>query len=177
MSLEAAAVAVVGALAAVLWWLQRRGLGPCGAVLPPELRRARLVYAERLFRADGAVSITAKVDRVYRKAACALVLVELKTRTANRVHWSDVIELSAQRVALTAQTGEIVADHAYVLTAHPDSCRTEWHRIRLMAHIDLIALATRRRDLVAGKVEPEPACSPGMCRKCAFVRPCDPPWL
>ena len=175
MSLEAAAVAVVGALAAVLWCLRRRGVGPCGAVLPPELRRARLVYAERLFRADGAVSITAKVDRVYRNAAGALVLVELKTRTANRAHWSDVIELSAQRVALIGQTGEEVADHGYVLAERPDGFRVGWHWVKLMTHADVIGLATRWQELIAGNANPQPACSPGICRNCALVHRCNPP--
>lgn len=175
MKLEAATVVVVGALAVILWWLRRRGLGPCEAVLPPELRRTRLVYAERLFRSAGALPITAKVDRVYRNAAGALVLVELKTRTANRVHWSDVIELSAQRVALIGQTGEEVADHGYVLTERPDGFRVGWHWVKLMTHADVIGLATRRRELLAGKVEPQPTCSPGMCRKCALVHRCNPP--
>lgn len=176
MKLEAATV-VVGALATILWWLRRRGMGPCEAVLPPELRRTRLVYAERLFRSNGAVSITAKVDRVHRNVAGALVLVELKTRTANRVYQSDVIELSAQRVALMGQTEEAVADHAYVLTERPDGRRTGCHRVRLMAHNDLITLAARRQELLASKIEPQPTRSSGMCWKCAFIRRCNPPWL
>ena len=49
----------------VLWW--RLWLRPPEEELPPELRGTRLVYAERLFRSLGPVSITAKVDRVYRK--------------------------------------------------------------------------------------------------------------
>jgi hypothetical protein len=175
MKLESATVVVAGALAAIFWWWRRRGVDPCVAVLPPELRRTRLVYAERLFRSVGAVSITAKVDRVYRNAAGALVLVELKTRTANRAYQSDVIELSAQRVALMAQTGEVVAPHAYVLMESPGVCRTGCQRVRLMAHIDLIALAARRQELFAGKVEPQPTCSSGMCRKCVFVHRCTPP--
>jgi len=175
MKLESATVVVVGALAAIFWWLRRRGLGPCDALLPPELGQSRLVYAERLFRSDGAVSITAKVDRVYRDAAGALVLVELKTRTANLAYWSDVIELSAQRVALMAQTGEVVADHGYVLTERQDGFRVGWHWVKLMTHADVIGLATRRQELLARKVNPQPICLPGMCRKCAFVHRCNPP--
>jgi len=152
-------------------------MDPWVAVLPPELRRARLVYAERLFRSVGAVSVTAKVDRVYRNAAGALVLIELKTREANRTYWSDVIELSAQRVAVMGQTGEAVADHAYVLTDRPDGHRTGCHRVRLKPHNDLITFVARRRELLAGKIEPQPTRSSGMCRKCAFAWPCDPLWL
>ena len=158
----------------VLWW--RLWPRPLEEELPPELRGTRLVYSERLFRSPGPVLITAKVDRVHRKAKGALVLVELKTREVPRAYRSDVIELSAQRVALMAQTGESVADHAYVLTERPDGRRTGCHRVRLMEPVDLIALVARREKLLAGKAEPQPTCAPGMCQKCAFVRPCDPPW-
>lgn len=174
MRIDPAAVIGVGALALVFWWWrcksdQRR------ARLPPELRSACLVYAERLFQSTEPVSISARVDRVYRNAAGVLVLVELKTRETNRTYQSDVIELSAQRVALMAHTGDVVADYAYIVTERPDGLRTGCHQLRLMSHVDVISLAIRRGNLFAGKVEPRSTCSPGLCRKCAFVRPCDLP--
>ncbi len=173
MSLEAFVVIVwVGGLTVAIGWLRWLRLNDAG--LPPELRGARLVYAERLFRSRGPVSITAKADRAYRNAKGALVLVELKTRKANRTYRSDVIELSAQRLALMDQTGERVTDHAYVLTERPDGRRTGCHRVRLMEPVDLIALVAQREQLLAGKVEPQTTCAPGMCQKCAFVRTCDP---
>lgn len=175
MTLEAAAVICVGVLAVVLGLLRRRRPDSPWAGVPLELRRIRPVYAEQLFRSSVMVSITARVDRAYRGEAGALVLVELKTRTRSRVYPSDVIELSAQRLALMGQTGEVVADHAYVLTVGPSGCRTGCHRVRLMADDDVIALVRRREDLLAGKIEPQPACSPGMCRKCSFVRSCSFP--
>jgi len=175
MRLDPATVIGVSALALVLWWWRSRS-DPRRARLPPELRSACLVYSECLFQSTGSVSISARVDRVYRSAAGVLVLVELKTRTAHRAYRSDVIELSAQRVALMAQMGESVADHAYVLTERPDGLRTGCHRVRLMEPVDLNALVARREKLLAGEVEPQPTCAPGMCQKCAFVRPCDPPW-
>lgn len=174
MRLDAVAVIAVGALAVILWWRWRIRYDPHRARLPPELRSAGLVYAERLFQSNGPVSISARVDRVYRNAAGALVLVELKTREAKRTYQSDVIELSAQRLALMEQTGAVVSDHAFVLTERPDGRRTGCHRVRLMTHIDLLALATRRQDLLAGTAEPLAACSPGRCQKCAFVKDCDP---
>ena len=173
MRLDVVAVIAVGALAVILW-CQRKMAGSCEARLPPELEPIRLVYAEQLFRSEGGVLIAAKVDRAYRNAAGMLVLVELKTRAANRVYRSDVIELSAQRVALMTQTGAVVSDHAFVLTERPDGCRTGCHRVRLMELTDLIALAVRRQKLLAGMAEPRPARSPGMCRKCAFVWLCGP---
>lgn len=135
MDLEAVAVVCFVVFVVVLWWhLWPR---PPEEELPPELCGTRLVYAERLFCSLGPVSITAKVDRVYRNAKEALILVGLKTRKANRAYRSDVIELSAQRLALMGQTGEAVADHAYVLTERPDGRRTGCHRVRLMEPVVL----------------------------------------
>ncbi len=85
----------------LLWWRRR-----WSAWLPRELRHAELAYAEKLFRATGPIVLTAKVDRAYRLEGGVLVLLELKTRGFNRPYRSDVIELSAQRVAIMKQTGE-----------------------------------------------------------------------
>ncbi|MDD2881783.1 MAG: hypothetical protein PHQ58_15250 [Rhodoferax sp.] len=174
MRLDALAVIAVGALAVILLWWWRSKSDPRQARLPPELRSAGLVYAERLFQSAGPVSISARVDRVYRNAAGVLVLVELKTRETNRTYQSDVIELSAQRVALMTHTGDVVADYAYIVTERPDGFRMGCHQVRLISHADVIFLAIRRGELFAGKVEPQSTCSSCLCRKCAFVRPCDP---
>lgn len=176
MRLDPAAVIGVGALAVVLWWWRSRS-DPRRARLPPELRSVCLVYAERLFQSTGPVSISARVDRVYRNAAGVLVLVELKTRETNRTYQSDVIELSAQRVALMTHTGDVVADYAYIVIERPDGFRMGCHQVRLMAHADVIFLAIRRGNLLGGKVVSQSTCSPGVCRKCAFVQSCDLPWV
>ena len=95
-------------------WSTHRGSAPARLVLPRELRGARLLYAEQLFRSTGRTAITARVDRAYQVASGEIVLLEFKTRDRNRVFPSDVIELSAQLAAVELQTGEIVAHHAYV---------------------------------------------------------------
>jgi hypothetical protein len=76
---------------------------------PEELRAARLVYAEKTFRADGQPRIIARLDRAYR-VADHLVLVELKNRSIHRTYLSDVIELSAQKLAVEIATGQSVSD-------------------------------------------------------------------
>lgn len=174
---EAAAAVCACALVVALgiWWY--RTSSQCSSGLPPELRSARLVYAERQFRSAGMLQIVAKLDRAYRNAAGDLVLVELKTRAADRVYESDVIELSAQRVALMAQTQEAVAGHAYVFIQRPDGRPMAWHRVKLLEPRDVSALALRRHELLAGMAEPWPSCSPGLCRDCAFVQRCHPPPL
>lgn len=176
MDFETAALSRIVRFVAALW--RQKWSSPFAKAtesLPQELRGARLIYAERLFRSQSPVVITARVDRVYRNAKGKLVLVELKTREANRTYWSDVIELSAQRFALSGQTGEAMADYAYILTERPDGRPTGFHRVKLMATADLIALAMRRQELLAGKTEPEDADFRGVCRECAFVRPCNLP--
>ena len=67
---------------------------------PAALRDAELVYVEKTFRTTSPVPIAAKLDRAYRLPSGQLVLVELKTRWNGGPNLSDVIQLSAQRVAL-----------------------------------------------------------------------------
>lgn len=168
-------IAVVGILAG-LWWWRRRHSRRAGSELPSELRTARMIYAERLFRSTGPVSITARIDRAYRNAAGELVLLELKTQRVSRVYPSDIIELSAQRVAVMAQTRQIVAGHAYVLTERPDGRKGGCHRVGLMAPADVFALALRREALLGDGTEiGHVSGSMGICRRCAFFQKCHPP--
>ncbi len=153
-------------------WL-RRGVR---SWMPVELRGATLAYAEQLFRAPGPSKVTAKVDRVYRGRDGRLVLIELKTRRADRTYPSDVIELSAQRVAIAGQTGEDVAAHAYVVVQRPSGRRTI-HKVELLGSAEVDALARRREAILAGIVRPRFACAPTLCKSCAFndkcqARPC-----
>lgn len=169
IEITAALVLFGGLTAAIAWrrWLRRRVPD-----LPGELGSARLVYAEQLFCSQGPVSIKARVDRVYQTATGELLLVELKTRTVDRVYRSDVIELSAQRVALAGQTGQAVANHAYVLTERPDGRRAGWHRVKLVDPGHVIALVERREQLLAGSTVPLSTRALGMCRQCAQVQLC-----
>ena len=91
----------------------------------PELRASRLAYAEQLFRSEGPASVSARVDRAYRNQAGVVTLVELKTREADRAYLSDVIELSAQRFALSSQTGEFVNAMGYVASESPVSAAAQ----------------------------------------------------
>ncbi len=171
MTLDVALIAFVGVIAGLwgLWLLRRRR---AAGVLPPELRTAELIYAERLFRCVGTVSITAKVDRAYRNAAGDLILLELKKRRAHRAYLSDVIELSAQRAAVMAQTGKPVATYGFVLTEASDGRGTAWHRVDLMRQGDVTALSLRRKALLTGEAHARDARSLGICRTCPFVREC-----
>ena len=140
--------------------------------MPHELRASRLAYAEQLFRSSGPVSVSAKVDRAYRDQAGVVTLVELKTRKADRVHLSDVIELSAQRFALGSQTGEVVNTRGYVVVQIAGLRGSSVHRVDLLTAGEIQALSARRQTLLEGAVKPRQTCRPGLCRSCAFLQPC-----
>ena len=160
--LLAAICLVVGML-----WSERSRAGSSVVALPRELRKARLLFAERLFTATGRVAISARVDRAYRVASGAIVLLELKIRDIDRPYWSDVIELSAQRAVVELQTGETVADHAYGAVQRPGGVAPSVHRVQLMTIPEAAALAARREAILSNELSPSCARSAGVCRRCA----------
>ncbi|RTL48477.1 MAG: hypothetical protein EKK46_15910 [Rhodocyclaceae bacterium] len=162
-------ILIIAAVLIGLWSFRWRW---AAGALPPELKTARLIYAERVFRSRGSITLTAKLDRAYRVGTGPLILVELKTRRSHRAYPSDVIELSAQRVAVQAQTGERVAEYAYVLVERPSGRKAGWYRVDLMAPADVVALALRREALLAGLIEPRCARSIWICQDCVFWPEC-----
>ncbi len=157
-------------LAGVLfwWWSARRS---DQRWMPREIQRGTLVYAETRFRAPGPVVLSARVDRAYRVAGNQLVLVELKTRRINRTYLSDVIELSAQRVAIMRQTGEPVLTRAYVVVDVQGGRRVS-HKVELMDDNEVDALIVRRQAVLDGHIEPRRTCVRQLCRKCEFSKEC-----
>ena len=165
---------MVAGILGVAWSLSKRDrAGSAPVNLPRELRDARLLYAEQLFTATGQSSISARVDRAYRLPSGAIVLLELKTRAIDRPYLSDVIELSAQRAAVVLQTGEPVADHAYVAVRLPGGARPNVHPVQLMDIDEVAALALRRKAIVSGRLAPTYAGSARICSQCAFAPRCE----
>jgi hypothetical protein len=168
------ALLAVATILVIAWSLSKRHhAGPVPMNPPRELREARLLYAEQLFTATGKPSISARVDRAYRLRSGAVVLLELKTRVIDRSYLSDLIELSAQRAAVALQTGETVADHAYVAVRRPGSAAPRFHRVRLMPIAEVRALAVRRETILLGGLAPSFAGSAEICRRCAFASGCE----
>ena len=164
----------VSSILGVAWWLSKwHRASPTLVKLPSELRGARLLYAEQLFTATGQPSISARVDRAYRLPSGEVVLLELKTRAIDRLYLSDVIELSAQRAAIVLQTGEKVADHAYVAVRLPGGTAPDVHPVQLMGIDDVAALALRRHAIVSGRLAPTYAGSARICSQCAFAPRCE----
>ena len=141
---------------------------------PAALRDAELVYMERLFRVSTPVGLMAKLDRAYRMPSGVIVLVEFKTRWINQPRLSDVIQLSAQRVAVIGQTQQAVASYAYVMVKAPTKRAVPIaHRVQLMSDEQVVALVRRREDILAGRVLPCRSQSRKTCLSCAFRRQCD----
>ena len=112
---------VGGTLAAALWiaWQRHRHGLRERAWLPEELKGARLEFAERLFRTARPFGLFAKVDRAYGRADGILVLTELKRRFHIRAYQSDVVELSAQKLAIERGAKRRVAVDGFVVVEHP----------------------------------------------------------
>lgn len=167
------ALATVALLFLIRWGCRLRLVDLENAWLPEDLRCAKLVYAERIFRAKLPVPIVAKLDRGYRNPDGVIILVELKTRRLSRPYLSDVIELSAQRLAVQAQTGERVADYGYVLLQQTGRKRKRAYRVELLSDEKVVALARRREAILMGEVSPRYAAAERLCMRCAYKRECD----
>ncbi len=161
-------IALAGALGllvlAAAWRLRARH---SGTRLPIELRRAELVFAEQQFRTAGPVILHAKVDRAYRGRDGVFVLLELKTRARARVYLSDVIELSAQRIALATERRVPVAEHGYVLIQGSDGRQLACRCVKLLSDAEMLELAWRRFRLLTGEIPPRANGAPHLCRGCA----------
>lgn len=141
---------------------------------PKGLANARLHYAEKLFRARHPIPLTARLDRGYLDADGSIVLVELKTRWKDRAYLTDVIQLSAQKMAVEAQTGQRVAAYGYVtVKALTKAGAFRSHKVELMPAREVVALHRRREDVLAGRVLPRYAQSPKACSECPFRARCD----
>lgn len=138
---------------------------------PSDLKDAELIYLEKRFNVAEPVRLSIRLDRAYRMSSGLIVLLELKTRSVNRAFPSDVIQLSAQRLALERRTRQVVAQHGYVVAQTPDGAR-EAHRVQLISGEAVVALVRRREAILAGRINPRPASSVGVCGTCAYRSIC-----
>lgn len=141
--------------------------------VPRELRHAQLAFAEKRFRTSQPIGLIARADRGYRSEG-QLHLVEFKTRALAATYSSDVIELSAQRLAIEASTREQVSEIGYVLAQDPLTKRRWVNKVRLLSRADVVAVARRREAILMGRVIPRYASSTGLCMHCAYRAECKP---
>lgn len=165
----AACVAGVAAACACAC-MARRTRNRADAWLPEGLKGHSLAYTERKFTSGSDRPVVARVDRAYRGPDGVISLVELKTRSVDRTYPSDIIELSAQRVALTGQNEEQVARVAWVVVQSAAGRRA--HRVSLMSTRAVWDLASRRDALLAGTLRPTFPATSRPCASCAFRDRC-----
>lgn len=94
------------------------------------------------------------------------MLVELKTRSPAVVRTSNVIQLSAQRVAVEDELGVPVSDEAFVLIPGRHSALPIARAVRLMSRVQVDALAAKRRRLMDGLDRPRWCESEQVCHRC-----------
>lgn len=136
-----------------------------------ELAQSKLLFAEQTFVIRRPFKLAVRVDRVYDNGA-SLILVELKTRSRRAAFETDVIELSAQRVAVMHSTKRNVSEHGYVLVLHPFSRKQSLLRVPLLPEHSVVALANRRKHLLAGLVEPGRPTEHAKCQRCEYRIDC-----
>ena len=141
--------------------------------LPRELQHAQLAFAEKTFRMWQPIRLIARADRGYRLEG-ELHLAEFKTRTHAVAYSSDIIELSAQRLAIEKTIGECVSEIGYVLAQDISGKRRSVHKVRLLPGADVIALARRREAILKGRMVPRYTSSQGLCSHCAYRAECKP---
>ena len=138
---------------------------------PPDLAGARLLFVETVFRTEQPFPVSARIDRGYLMADDSLVLVELKRRRRNVVYHSDVVQLSAQKVAVEGATGLRVAPYAFVCVRRWSTWRTT--RVDLLSATQVHSLAQRRQGILDRRIPPRFAQFKRLCAECAFARSCD----
>jgi CRISPR-associated exonuclease Cas4 len=139
--------------------------------LPKGLTTAKLMFSEQLFKGPANMPIVARVDRAYLVGG-QLQLVELKARRSTRVYETDVIELSAQRMAVQASTGMVVDDRAFVVIENPNTERRNVRSVDLLAEEQVVELLQRRRAILAGAIRPKETTQKIRCVRCEYRSEC-----
>ena len=158
----------------VAWSLLRAADLPArtdAAWLPAELRDARLLWTEETFHHEGDISMTVRVDRVYRTRDGRLTLIEFKRRAAHRTYRSDVVELSAQRYVLQ-KVGHAVDRRAYVVLVSPDGGSARALLVELQDAEQIERRAARYVELVSGARAPGRCIHTTICRGCGHRSIC-----
>jgi CRISPR-associated exonuclease Cas4 len=171
----------IAVAAAAMWWLvtkgphKREGLWTGdGEWLPRELKFAHLVASEKQFITNRPIALGAVVDRVYEKPNKQLVLVELKTRDREQTYASDVMELSAQRMAVRGQTNRDVADIGYVVVINQATGSKKALPVKLVSDEEVVRLAARREAITTGNTRATKVEIRGLCEQCGHLTACNP---
>lgn len=168
-----------------LLWLAVRQLWPLGkdaatsheyerderALMPREIADGTLVISEQTFFRRGRRPFAAKTDQGFLTAAGVIVLVESKTRA--RLTSSDLVQLSAQAIAVAAdkRVRHPVAPWGYIRLA-PLGRRPFYQRIDLIDPVRIDQLWDRWDALKHRRHAPVYRADPSRCRSCVLRARC-----
>lgn len=140
--------------------------------MPPEIVTGQLVTSERTFRRRGSRAFFAKVDQGFRTADGMLVLVETKNRL--RVTTSDIVQLSAQAIAIKSEVGDELgrpAGYAYVRLQLMGG-KPRYVRYGLYPESVIDKLVDTYHDLRMRRRHPMARPHPSRCESCVFSASC-----
>lgn len=143
--------------------------------LPTELKNAMLVYSEKQFRTNTPFPLVARIDRGYQAPNNTIVLVDFKRRKRQIAYLSDIVEISAQRVAMRGNGVSNVAMHAYVVVIDPDTNSKTPIRIDLEDEASVERRRNHRNALLNGSAIPSRTRHKGICDGCGHQGYCQGP--
>ncbi len=139
------------------------------ARMPREVAQGKLVISEKTFYFRGRRPFAAKTDQGFLTREGWLVLVESKTRYG--LSPSDIVQISAQALAV-AQSGKWrVAPWAYVRLA-PLGAKPYYQHVNLLPEERIMQLWDRWRSLHEGTAGPVTRPHVRTCRSCALKARC-----
>lgn len=140
--------------------------------MPAEIATAQLVTSEKTYRRRGERPFFAKVDQGFRTTDGRLVLVETKNRM--RVSLADVVQLSAQSIALHSEVGDTLGrpcHYGYIRTQLLGG-PPRYRAFQLYPESVIDQLVDRYQALRLHQRAPEIRPHPSRCGGCAFRLPC-----
>lgn len=141
------------------------------AQMPREIADGRLVISEKTFYRRGNRPFAAKTDQGFLTRTGVIVLVESKTRA--RITSSDLVQLSAQAIAATAdaRVRQPVASWGYVRLA-PAGRKPYYQRVELLQPAQIDQLWDRWHALKSRRAAPVYRADPSRCRSCVLRARC-----
>lgn len=159
---------VVVLIAALLFVVSARGESAADALLPAELKGAKLVMSEKTIERVRPVRVRGKPDEVWIKDGQRIIL-ETKSRKG-RVFEGDRMQLAAYAYMLRGDGGPPVAPFGFVRFTGGD--QPAFSKVKLKPDEAVIEAHRRLQSLTKGKAKPEFATAKAMCQGCGHAGRC-----
>lgn len=137
--------------------------------LPTELRGASLWASEKPFHCRRPISLTGRVDQVYRVNRNMLVPVDTKKRARAAVYESDRLQLSQYALLIRRRpwgwlSGMKVAKHGYVRLETQEG--VHYRKVDLLSEKEVVDSYHRYLDVMSGRQAPNFAENKRLCFRC-----------